>query len=86
MDSFNVDASVDTRSLTTTPELKRPATPKRRNTDEVSIGSDWSDGQVRRSALRRSSSASKGQSPRRVRFDVAGEEVSRISHFCQVDP
>ena len=80
MDSFNVDAGIETRSLTT-PEPKRPATPKRRNTDEVSIASDWSDGPVRRSALRRSSSSSKGQSPRRVRFDVAGEEVSRISRF-----
>jgi len=74
--AMQVDASTDTRSLSTTPDATRPPMPKRRNTDEASIKSDWSDVPVRRSALRRSSSASnKGQSPRRVRFDVAGEEV-----------
>ncbi len=81
MDPLTVNASTDTRSLTTSPELRRPATPKRRNTDEVSVASDWSDGPTRRSALRRSSSSSKGHSPRRVRFDVAGEEVSGTAHF-----
>jgi hypothetical protein len=75
MDALHVDASTDTRSLAPSPELQRPPTPKRRNTDEVSIASDYSDGPVRRSALRRSSSSSKGHSPRRVRFDVEGEEV-----------
>ncbi|TAQ86700.1 hypothetical protein B7494_g4975 [Chlorociboria aeruginascens] len=71
---FLVDASVDTRSLQPSPDLHRPVTPKRRNTDEVSVTSDTSDGHVRRSALRRSSSVSKA-SPRRVRFEVEGEEV-----------
>jgi hypothetical protein len=75
MESVQVDASTDTRSLTSTPELRRPAAPKRRSTDEVSVTSDNSDGLIRRSALRRSSSSSKTQSPRRVRFEVMGEEV-----------
>ncbi|KAJ8125135.1 hypothetical protein O1611_g8504 [Lasiodiplodia mahajangana] len=51
----------------------------RRNTEETtsSIASDDSMSRIRRSALRRSSSASTkdGQSLRRVRFDVEGEEV-----------
>ncbi len=74
---LQVDASTDTRSLMNTPEATRPPTPRRKNTDEFSIASDHSDGTVRRSALRRSSSSSNKdrQSPRRVRFDVAGEEV-----------
>jgi hypothetical protein len=55
--------------------LGRPAAPRRRNTDEVSVTSDNSDGQIRRSALRRTSSSSKPYSPRRVRFEVMGEEV-----------
>lgn len=76
LDIMQVDASTDTRSLTSSPQGTRPPTPKRRNTDEVSIKSDWSDEPVRRSALRRSSSSSKGHhSPRRVRFEVEGEEV-----------
>ena len=75
MNILQVDASTDTRSLAPSPELRRPPTPKRRNTDDVSIASDYSDSHARRSALRRSSSSSKGLSPRRVRFDVAGEEV-----------
>ncbi|KAF8860433.1 hypothetical protein BDZ45DRAFT_672537 [Acephala macrosclerotiorum] len=75
MEPLHVDASTDTRSLVSSPEVSRPATPKRRNTDEVSVASDWSEGgTTRRSALRRSSSSSR-HSPRRVRFDVAGEEV-----------
>ncbi|KAH9219819.1 hypothetical protein DL95DRAFT_384021 [Leptodontidium sp. 2 PMI_412] len=74
---LQVDASTDTRSLMNTPEANRPPTPQRKNTDEWSIGSDHSDGVRRRSALRRSSTASnrdKG-SPRRVRFEFAGVEV-----------
>ena len=71
----HVDASTDTRSLASSPEFRRPDTPKRKNTDEWSVTSEASDGPVRRSALRRSSSSSKPVSPRRVRFDVAGEEV-----------
>jgi len=74
-DTPGVDAGTNTRSLTNSPEVTRPPLPKRRNTDEVSIRSDWSDGVVRRSALRRSSSSSNRNSPRRVRFDVEGEEV-----------
>lgn len=75
MDSSAVDASTDTRSLAASPEFRRPSTPKRRNTDEVSVISATSDdGPIRRSALRRSSST-KAQSPRRVRFDFAGSEV-----------
>ena len=62
------------RTLGDAPDLERCVRPVRRNTDELSITSDHSDGQVRRSALRRSSDNSK-QSPRRVRFDVMGEEV-----------
>jgi hypothetical protein len=75
MEPSRADASTDTRSLAPSPEVRRPATPKRKNTDEWSVASDVSDGPVRRSALRRSSSACKVTSPRRVRFDVAGEEV-----------
>jgi hypothetical protein len=54
----------------------RPST-VRRATDETtsSVLSDRSDSKVRRSALRRSSSSSKPQSPRRVRFEVSGSEV-----------
>ena len=75
MDS-HIDAGTEVAgSLAASPELRRPETPKRKNTDEWSLASDASDGPVRRSALRRSSSSSKGLSPRRVRFDVAGEEV-----------
>jgi hypothetical protein len=58
--------------------VPRPSTPRRRNTDEASVisnHSDHSDGPTRRSALRRSSSSTKTQSPRRVRFDFAGSEV-----------
>ena len=55
----------------------RPAA-VRRATDDLSTSSalsDKSDSKSRRSALRRSSSSSKPQSPRRVRFEVAGTEV-----------
>ncbi|KAH7348592.1 hypothetical protein BKA65DRAFT_398580 [Rhexocercosporidium sp. MPI-PUGE-AT-0058] len=74
---LQVDASTDTRSLMNTPEANRPPTPQRKNTDEWSVGSDHSEGSRRRSALRRSSSASNKErgSPRRVRFEVAGVEV-----------
>ncbi|EPE28691.1 hypothetical protein GLAREA_09812 [Glarea lozoyensis ATCC 20868] len=76
MDNAGVDASTDTRSLAGTPEPPRPPLPKRRNTDEVSSGSsDLGDGITRRSALRRSSTSSTRNSPRRVRFEVEGEEV-----------
>jgi hypothetical protein len=78
METQLVDASTEvTRSLAASPELRRPPTPKRRNTDEVSIASDWSDGVTRRSALRRSSTSSTkpSGSPRRVRFEVEGQEV-----------
>ncbi|TVY84092.1 hypothetical protein LSUE1_G003852 [Lachnellula suecica] len=77
-ETLQVDASTDTRSLAASPELQKPPTPKRRNTDEVSITSDWSDGgTTRRSALRRSSTSLSRPigSPRRVRFEVEGEEV-----------
>lgn len=73
-ETMGVDATTDTRSLSVTPEATRPPTPRRKNTDEQSVVSDASDGLPRRSALRRSSSATKG-SPRHVRFDFAGEEV-----------
>lgn len=64
-----------TRTLQDAPAFEPRRQPVRRNTDEISIASDRSDGQARRSALRRSSDSSKMQSPRRVRFDVMGEEV-----------
>ncbi|KAI1393547.1 uncharacterized protein F4822DRAFT_16175 [Hypoxylon trugodes] len=57
--------------------LGRPD-PVRRHTEDTisSVTSDDSAARLRRSALRRSSSSSiKTQSPRRVRFDVEGEEV-----------
>ncbi|PQE08802.1 hypothetical protein CJF32_00009593 [Rutstroemia sp. NJR-2017a WRK4] len=76
LEALQVDASTDTRSLAASPDLGKPPTPLRKNTDEISIASDVSsDGPVRRSALRRSSSYNKGSSPRRVRFDVEGQEV-----------
>ncbi|KAI1405856.1 hypothetical protein F4819DRAFT_350679 [Hypoxylon fuscum] len=57
--------------------LSRPDPVRRGTGDTVSsITSDDSAARSRRSALRRSSSSSiKTQSPRRVRFDVEGEEV-----------
>ncbi|XDG00893.1 hypothetical protein ABKA04_000508 [Annulohypoxylon sp. FPYF3050] len=57
--------------------LPRPDPVRRHTTDtDSSITSDDSTTRLRRSALRRSSSSStKAQSPRRVRFDVEGEEV-----------
>lgn len=78
--SPGVDASTDTRSLAASPEVPRPrpATPIRKNTDEQSVASvlsDHSDGPIRRSALRRSSSSHITQSPRRVRFEFQGSEV-----------
>ncbi|PQE09184.1 hypothetical protein CJF30_00009746 [Rutstroemia sp. NJR-2017a BBW] len=76
LEALQVDASTDTRSLAASPDLRKPPAPLRKNTDEISIASDVSsDGPVRRSALRRSSSYNKGSSPRRVRFDVEGQEV-----------
>lgn len=67
----------DTELMAAAALLQRPPTPIRKNTEDSfrSISSDASEGTItRRSALRRSSSSSK-QSPRRVRFEVAGEEV-----------
>ncbi|KAI2466580.1 hypothetical protein F4781DRAFT_349496 [Annulohypoxylon bovei var. microspora] len=57
--------------------LSRPDPVRRHTADtESSITSDDSTTRLRRSAFRRSSSSStKPQSPRRVRFDVEGEEV-----------
>ncbi|TVY42024.1 hypothetical protein LOCC1_G005583 [Lachnellula occidentalis] len=77
MDNMQNNTGTDTRSLTASPELQRPPAPKRRNTDEVSVASDWSSDGTRRSALRRASTSSNKQltSPRRVRFEVEGEEV-----------
>ncbi|KAL3425031.1 hypothetical protein PVAG01_04312 [Phlyctema vagabunda] len=76
IENMSVDVGTNTsRSLAATPEPLRPTTPKRRNTDEVSIASTGSDGPIRRSALRRTASSPKVHSPRRVRFEVAGEEV-----------
>ncbi|PBP27392.1 hypothetical protein BUE80_DR001521 [Diplocarpon rosae] len=77
IEPLQIEASTDTRLLVNPSGTTRPPTPRRKNTDEVSIASDHSEGTIRRSALRRSSSASNKdrQSPRRVRFDVAGEEV-----------
>lgn len=75
----HVDASTDTRSLTSTPEPPKPPIPIRKNTDEVSLASSElsESGIIRRSALRRSSTSSNTAraSPRRVRFEVEGEEV-----------
>ncbi|OTB06883.1 hypothetical protein M426DRAFT_20630 [Hypoxylon sp. CI-4A] len=57
--------------------LLRPDPVRRSTADTISsVTSDDSTARSRRSALRRSSSSSiKAQSPRRVRFDVEGEEV-----------
>lgn len=66
----------------------RPAT-VRRATDDLSTSSvlsDKSDSKSRRSALRRSSSSSKPQSPRRVRFEVAGAEVLPTSSPSDSSP
>ncbi|KAL2112410.1 hypothetical protein VUR80DRAFT_7647 [Thermomyces stellatus] len=66
----------------------RPAT-VRRATDDLSnssVLSDKSDSKSRRSALRRSSSLSKPQSPRRVRFEVAGTEVLPTSSPSSSSP
>jgi hypothetical protein len=85
MDLMHIDASTDTRSLAPSPELRRPFPPRRRNTDEVSIQSDWSDSRPRRSALRRLSGSSQ-RSPRQVRFDVAGIEVLPTSSYPPGEP
>ncbi|KAK3340974.1 hypothetical protein B0H65DRAFT_430206 [Neurospora tetraspora] len=59
-------------------KLEIRPTPVRRMTDRssssVESSASGSDSKLRRSALRRSSSSTKG-SPRRVRFEFAGEEV-----------
>ncbi|KAI6246845.1 hypothetical protein HI914_04960 [Erysiphe necator] len=78
-DFMQVDASTEvTESLSPPPEPK-VIKQKRRLTDLASQSSHDSDsGASRRSALRSMSSSPKApgnQSPRRVRFDVAGEEV-----------
>ncbi|RDL34372.1 uncharacterized protein BP5553_07500 [Venustampulla echinocandica] len=85
-DIIQIDAGTSTsRSLLSSPQLDR-LPPRRRNTDELSIASDLSDGVARRSALRRSSSSSAKHSPRRVRFEVAGEEVLPTSSPSPSEP
>lgn len=82
-----VDASIDTRSLNASPDPRSPSIPKRKNTDEISIASNSSsDGPRRRSALRRTSTSSKNTSPRRVRFDVEGEEVLPTASPKELEP
>ncbi|KAM0123621.1 hypothetical protein ACHAP3_010992 [Botrytis cinerea] len=82
-----VDASTDTRSLNASPDPRSPSIPKRKNTDEISIASNSSsDGPRRRSALRRTSTSSKNTSPRRVRFDVEGEEVLPTASPKELEP
>ncbi|KAK3333384.1 hypothetical protein B0T19DRAFT_474079 [Cercophora scortea] len=75
------EAEVPSKIPEAVKEEVRPA-PVRRLTDRSSssLESSGSETKVRRSALRRSSSSTKG-SPRRVRFDFEGEEV-----FPSVDP
>lgn len=71
------EARPSSSPLTCTQLPTRPPT-IRRATDDLSTSSalsDKSDSKSRRSALRRSSSSSKPQSPRRVRFEVAGTGV-----------
>ncbi|XXH04791.1 hypothetical protein Hte_011213 [Hypoxylon texense] len=72
------DSSPAPTPLVNEPLSSRPD-PVRRGTEDTlsSVTSDDSVSRIRRSALRRSSSSStaKGQSPRRVRFEVEGEEV-----------
>ncbi|QSZ30065.1 hypothetical protein DSL72_004583 [Monilinia vaccinii-corymbosi] len=81
--SSRVDASTDA----TSPDQRSPSMPKRKSTDELSIASNSSsDGPRRRSALRRTSSNSKNTSPRRVRFDVEGEEVLPTSSPKDLEP
>ncbi|KAI0013746.1 hypothetical protein F4779DRAFT_351086 [Xylariaceae sp. FL0662B] len=56
--------------------LPRPDPTRRHTGDTISSAASDDSSRVRRSALRRSSSSStKTQSPRRVRFDVEGQEV-----------
>ncbi|KAI1496700.1 hypothetical protein F5X99DRAFT_57925 [Biscogniauxia marginata] len=75
------NGSSSTQSLTSPSlgniALSRPDPVRRHTGDTVSsVTSDDSASRTRRSALRRSSNSStKTQSPRRVRFDVEGEEV-----------
>lgn len=66
-------------SPTVQPRRPTPPLPRRRNTDEVSVNSNGSDGTTRRSALRGSSSSSKIHSPRRVRFELEGTEFPTTS-------
>jgi hypothetical protein len=75
--TMEVCSSEATQTVSTPEVATKPPTPLRKNTDELSVMSDNSDSRSpRRSALRRSpSSISKGQSPRRVRFDFDGAEV-----------
>ncbi|POS84187.1 hypothetical protein EPUL_004898 [Erysiphe pulchra] len=78
-DFMQVDASTEvTESLTPPPDPK-VIKPKQKLTDGASQSSHESDsGASRRSALRSMSSSPKApgiQSPRRVRFEVAGKEV-----------
>ncbi|KAF2965320.1 hypothetical protein GQX73_g8259 [Xylaria multiplex] len=75
-ESNNIQEPLSHAQLDTTAERPDPV---RRHTEETasSVNSDDSLSRTRRSALRRSSSGSTKdtQSPRRVRFDVEGEEV-----------
>ncbi|KAI1144030.1 hypothetical protein F5Y05DRAFT_14926 [Hypoxylon sp. FL0543] len=72
----NNDQDISPGNLANT-ALSRPDPVRRHTADtESSVTSDDSTTRSRRSALRRSSSSStKTQSPRRVRFEVEGEEV-----------
>lgn len=74
----NVKKVEDIKEPETMLKLEIRPTPVRRMTDRssssVESSASGSDSKVRRSALRRSSSSTKG-SPRRVRFEFAGEEV-----------
>ncbi|SZF05989.1 unnamed protein product [Blumeria hordei] len=84
-----VDASTEvTGSLAPSPK-PQPSTSRQKNTEETSTSSDWSDSSTsRRSALRLSFNSSKGScpSPRRVRFDFAGEEVLPTSSPLSSEP
>lgn len=79
-DCSQVDASTEVTGLLMPSSGRNASTNSRtyiEGTSHTSKNSESSCGTIRRSALRGSSSSSKleSQSPRRVRFDVAGEEV-----------
>ncbi|KAI9731263.1 MAG: hypothetical protein M1818_007888 [Claussenomyces sp. TS43310] len=84
----NIDIMRPTRAGTSIPAsssytpdspLPKLQLPRRRNTDDVPPGSDRRDSSKPRSALRRTSSASKNQSPRQVRFEFEGEQYTTTS-------